>query len=264
MATTIDTPRFSIEPFFIGPDERRLFGVMTRPPDGPAAGPGLLICYPIGDEYLLVHRTLAQLAIKLAGLGVSTLRFDYHGTGDSPGTGGVGSLDELAGDVAVAAREPRLRDRGRAFGILGARLGAALALRFAEPEAPADFMVLWDPVVRGRDYVEALRQAQQGSFLAPLLSQDPFEYGGFVYPRGLLDQLDGLDAVRLARRPAERVLLLTSRRVPRLDALRARLTELGAGVDVVHVDEEPLGTPPVARVNGRGISEIRKWMRRLH
>lgn len=194
MATTIDTPRFSIEPFFIGPDERRLFGVLTKPPEGPAAGPGLLICYPIGDEYLLVHRTLAQLAIKLAGLGVSTLRFDYHGTGDSPGTGGVGSLDELAGDVAVAAQEPRLRDHGRAFGILGARLGAALALRFAEREAPADFMVLWDPVVRGRDYVEALRQAQQGSFLAPLLSQDPFEYGGFVYPRGLLDQLDGLDA----------------------------------------------------------------------
>ena len=79
----IKTRSALIEPYFFGPPERRLFGIVTRPHAATEPTANLLVCYPIGHEYLNAHRSLARLAVKLADSGVTTLRFDYAGTGDS-------------------------------------------------------------------------------------------------------------------------------------------------------------------------------------
>jgi len=44
-----------------------------------------VLCGPLGHEYTRSHRTMRHLADRLAERGIPALRFDYHGTGDSPG-----------------------------------------------------------------------------------------------------------------------------------------------------------------------------------
>src|SRR2546430_14798006 len=45
-----------------------------------------VVCSPIGHEYTRSHRTVRHLCDRLARQGIAALRFDYHGTGDSPGS----------------------------------------------------------------------------------------------------------------------------------------------------------------------------------
>ena len=56
---------------------------------GPAAANardlGVVICAPHGYGSLCVHWGLRLLAERLAAQGLPTVRFDYHGTGDSLG-----------------------------------------------------------------------------------------------------------------------------------------------------------------------------------
>ena len=52
----------------------------------PPADAVAVICPPVASEYTRSHRTLRHLCDRLAAAGIPALRFDYHGTGDSPGS----------------------------------------------------------------------------------------------------------------------------------------------------------------------------------
>ena len=83
--------------------------------------------------------------------GVSALRFDCRGMGDSAGESSDGGPADWQIDVTTAAAElARLAGQGHPS-IAGLRLGASLALlRQCGPEAsPAPGLVLWDPIVSG-------------------------------------------------------------------------------------------------------------------
>ena len=45
----------------------------------------MVVCPPLGPEYFNSYRSLRHLADRLAENGVSALRFDYDGTGNSAG-----------------------------------------------------------------------------------------------------------------------------------------------------------------------------------
>ena len=64
-----------------------LFGWYHDAPGAPHRDAVAVICPPCGSEYTRSHRTLRHLADRLAAAGIPALRFDYHGAGDSPGSG---------------------------------------------------------------------------------------------------------------------------------------------------------------------------------
>ena len=72
-------------PLYFGPDSDSLFGWYHQPKIATQSPTGLLICPPIGHEYVHSHRSLRHLADHLATAGFPTFRFDYHGSGDSGG-----------------------------------------------------------------------------------------------------------------------------------------------------------------------------------
>jgi alpha-beta hydrolase superfamily lysophospholipase len=146
-------------PLHFGPASRALFG-WYHAPSGTARA-AVVICPPIGDDYVRAHRSLRHLAEALAARGFAVVRFDFHGTGDSP-------ADERApdragawlADVVTAADEARRRSGASAVALVGLRLGATLAAAAADA-ARADSLVLWGPYASGAEWVTESRGLEQ-------------------------------------------------------------------------------------------------------
>lgn len=200
-------------PLLFGPPSRQLFGMLHPARGGDQAGRAVLMCPPFGQEAIRSHRLFSVLADRLARSGISVLRLDYHGTGDSPGDDADGEFDGWRRDVCTAHEELRRRTGAARIVWFGARLGASLAVLAARSGRcdPAR-LVLWDPIVSGRDYLQSLRkrhvEAMERSFCIPdpawrkQLATNPHAFTdellGFAVSPTLLLQLRNLDADALA------------------------------------------------------------------
>lgn len=221
-----DRPTAELEPGYFGPGSR-LFGCY-HPPQGGARAAAVVLCAPVGEEYIRVHRTGRQLATHLARRGFGVLRFDFSGCGDAAGACEEGRVGRWLADVAAAIAEVRRRRPGAPLGLVGLRLGGTLAALHAAGRGDVEGLVLWDPVLRGKAYLDelaALHEAECGP------AQD--EALGFPLPEALRADLAALDLLALTRPPARRVLVVES--APgEGGALAAHLGRLGAQADHQH------------------------------
>ncbi len=146
-----------MKPCFFGPPDKRLFGVHHPSANAAPARPhGVVMCYPIGQEYVRIHRTFRQLAARLAKLGYDVLRFDYRGTGDSAGESKETRLERWEADITTAIEELAAVSGGGEVHLVGLKLGASLAYRAAARRDDVQSLVLWEPVVDGGAYVRRM------------------------------------------------------------------------------------------------------------
>ena len=170
--------------FYFGPDNAPLFGWLHLPRNKPAGRMGMVLCPPLGIDYVNTYPVLRHLANRLAFHGIPVLRFDYSGTGNSCG------FDVDADRVASWLRDIRearttlSRVAGcREVGLFGVRIGALLAAAVAH-DTVLPCLVLWGPVARGRAYVREMRAMHltaEGPQLARLDEDSNIEAGGFVF-----------------------------------------------------------------------------------
>jgi alpha-beta hydrolase superfamily lysophospholipase len=253
-----------VNPFFFGESRRPLFGV-HHPPAGPLAAAAAVVCNPFGQEGLRAHRSLRELAARLARAGFPVLRFDYHGTGDSAGEGEDARLDDWLADVALAADEAKETSGRERVCLVGLRLGASLAALAAARRTDVAALVLWDPVVRGTEYVAEIRR-QHGEWMADHVQgwsapAATDEVLGFPLPAALAEGLGAVDLTALDRAPAPATLVVSSA------AGEARLpawAQAGDGVSLlrfapapVWLHEEGLGLSLVPRSLVDGVAA---WM----
>ena len=144
------------QPLFFGDAKAQLFGVY-HPPAGSPRQRAIVICNPLGQEYMRAHRCLRQIASRLSSDGAHVFRFDYAGTGDSSGALADAGLEDWLKNIDQAIEELQAMSMVRKASLLGLRLGATLAARAAEKRTDIDSLLLWDPVVNGEDYLESLR-----------------------------------------------------------------------------------------------------------
>jgi alpha-beta hydrolase superfamily lysophospholipase len=190
------------------------FGDPARPqlgwltvPEGRATASGVVIAPPIGYPYLCAHRALRTIAEGLAARGHTVLRVDYDGTGDSAGDQWEpGRVPAWRGTIAAAVSE--LRTSGaETITLVGARLGATLALLDAH-ELGADAVIAWAPVLSGRRLAKELRMMgtvapeEAGDDAGTLLST------GNVFTGETLEALRELTLSSLTEAPAAHVLLV--------------------------------------------------------
>jgi len=147
-------------PLYFGPADAPLFGAFHAP-EAAARSIGVLLCQPLGHEYIRAHRTFNQLAASLARAGFPVLRFDYFGTGDSSGADEQASVARWTADVHTAIDELKDTASVERVAVLGLRLGATIALAAAETRADIARLVLWDPVIDGRAYLAELERLQR-------------------------------------------------------------------------------------------------------
>src|SRR5262249_28071426 len=155
-------------------------------------------CYPIGQEYMRIHRTYFELARSLAAGGRYVLRFDYFGCGDSAGETSAGSLDQWREDIRQAVRELCARTVASAVYLVGARVAAHLAMDVACTTGDVTGMVLWEPIVSGADYLAALRRAHddmlRGNAVLDRYDENRqvdwfVELAGYPFSKGLHDEV---------------------------------------------------------------------------
>jgi len=124
-----------------------LAGTLTTPP-GETPGPAVVLISGSGpqdrDESVFGHRPFLVLADDLTRRGISVLRFDDRGVGNSTGTLRGTTLEDLAGDVRAAVSFLRARPEidPHRIGLLGHSEGGFVASMVAADSGAIAFLVL--------------------------------------------------------------------------------------------------------------------------
>ena len=244
------------QPIWFGEKERPAFGWLHLPPGGVSRG-GVLVCPPIGRDYLQGHYALRLLAESLADAGFSVLRFDYDGTGNSAGDNlDPNRVESWLATVRHAVQ--LLREMGNVdLSAVGMRIGSLLATTVSASGAALDQLVLWDPCVSGRAFLReesALYSLLTGDIeVTPLLSDGSLETSGMIYDAATVSELRTLDVAQLPRPFARRVLTLV-----RSDRFEAPIFAEASIAGEVAERGEATGQPELMD-RGSPIRSLRCW-----
>ena len=212
----------------------RLAGWWHAPSGGWERPVPVVLCAPLGWEAEATYRTVVRWAELLSATGFAVLRFDYSGTGDSPGADeDAGRLAAWVESVHAAVDEARRVSGSTRVALAGCHLGATLAARAAAERSDVEALVAWAPFTTGRAYVRQIRAYRLLNALPADLRGGPAaadeEAAGYRLTRATVGELERLDLRALTRAPAPHVLLL-SREGPPDEALARAWTVLGAEV----------------------------------
>jgi exosortase A-associated hydrolase 2 len=146
----------------------------------PAAGHrrgALLFVPPFGDEMNKARRMMALQARTLAQAGFDILQIDLDGCGDSSGEAADARWESWRTDLALGRRWLAQRS-GHIPALLALRLGALLALDFADRDGDVRQVVLWQPVLDGAAFVNQLYRQHLAS--AMLTTESVTDSGGIA------------------------------------------------------------------------------------
>jgi pimeloyl-ACP methyl ester carboxylesterase len=189
--------------FFFGTAERRLFGIYEAAANSTGERRAAILCYPWAAEYTFAHRTMRQLAVKLASAGFHTLRFDYYGTGDSGGEPTDTDLIGWQADIESAIEELTEITGLARVTLIGMRLGAVAAAAVASRlRNVVETVVLWDPIISGPEYLKQLGMATNGD--------PPFDVQGFPATERWLLDLAEIDLISSLLKSRSRTLVVVT------------------------------------------------------
>jgi pimeloyl-ACP methyl ester carboxylesterase len=220
-----------------------LFGWLHEP-EQRTRDVGVVVCNPIGDDYVRAHRTLRHLAERLVAAGFPVLRFDFHGTGDSAGD--ERDADRVAAwrrDVGLAIDHVKQQAGVDEVAIVGLRFGATIAADVASTRNDVASIVLWHAFLTGEKFAsETLkmhkmhRMLEPESFAAgPKSYPDGEEALGFFLTNQTLQDLKAIDLRALTAKPAPHVLVVDAANLPSDKPIVEKLTALGAEVEHRHM-----------------------------
>lgn len=225
-------------PFYFGTSPKRLFGIYHTPDGTKPRDHGVALCHPFGREHILAQRTFRQLAALLTRAGFHVLRFDYYGCGDSSGESDEGSVAQWTDDVVAAVDETRDYAGVRHVSLIGLRLGATLAALAGATRSKLRSIVLWEPALRGREYVEELvvlhDEWLEGEGERPVRNNSELSGGevlGFPLTPSMRQQLAPVDLAALPGPPAERILVVEQQAGMRSRRLLDSLNRFGVGAE---------------------------------
>jgi alpha/beta superfamily hydrolase len=207
--------------FFFG--DNQLYGVyhMANPTNEKSSG--VVLCNPIGLEYMRSYWAIKQLANKLARAGYHVLRFDYSHTGNSAGSSGDATTGIWIEDIKTALKELGELSGIKQFSIIGLRFGALLAVSVSE-SIKLDSLILWDPVFSGSEHLSMLEtlnsQALQDNMRyhkTRLVDASNCDLLGYPYPEILRNSILQQKIAEQSKPRAQRSFCVFSDRQSELD-----------------------------------------------
>jgi alpha-beta hydrolase superfamily lysophospholipase len=135
------------DPVVLQNQGQKIFGVMHRPANA-LKTPAVLMCHGLGGHKVGKGRLYVQLAERLSAAGISSLRIDFRGSGDSEGDFSDMTIDSEVSDAMVALNalknDPRI-DTER-IAIFGRSFGGVVAVLAAQKMVIIKSLALWAPV----------------------------------------------------------------------------------------------------------------------
>lgn len=255
----------AVEPHFLAGTAGRLFAVHFK--HHTPARAAVLVLPPIAEEMNKARPMLAEQARALARAGLDVLLPDLHGTGDSEGEFGEATFEQWGRDLRTA--HAWLAQLGYPKIHLWAVRGGALMLAsLVDLAGPDTELLLWQPVLNGRQMVTQLlrlrvaAEAARGSVQTTdglrkvMREAGRLEIAGYEFSRALIESIEAqaLDAAVLSA--WSRVTWLDVIASPSTEPLPASARVLeplrakGASVQHENVVGEPFwGTPEIARIS---------------
>lgn len=185
-------------PNFFGTSSQQLFGAL-HPARGQKsdAHQTIVICPPIGQEYIRTHWCLRVLARQLSRKGINVLRLDYRGIGDSAGNNqDTTSRHQWDQDVHTAIQFARTQTNCRNVMLIGVRYGAVIASSVAADCDHVNGLILWEPVTDTKAYLQSLRTMHRKMIdlwvckIKTINDDLHEEILGSLYSRNLLNQIE--------------------------------------------------------------------------
>ena len=236
-------------PFYFGPSDKPLFGCYHKARTEDSRKCAVVICQPVGHEYINCHRALRQLAARLSEAGFPVLRFDYYGCGDSSGNAEEVRISQWLEDISTAISEARSRTGLVPVCLVGLRLGGALAMMASSQRGDIESLILWDPVVDGKSYLDGLLSLQKellrfrpkprGGYKSPAY----LDIVGFPLPHCLYTELEMLNLLTLTERPAKNLLFIQSEPATGEKALRDHLRQTKARLEYQRLEIPQIWLP---------------------
>jgi hypothetical protein len=216
----------------------KLFGAY-HPTKNPGIGnKGVVLCYPIGQEYFRSHRAYLQLAKQMNIAGLHVFRFDYYGTGDSLGQPIDWGVDQWVSNILSAVNELKLISGVDEVTLVGLRFGALL-VALANQNVQLNEIVLWSPILSGKLYLDSLKVMQREILTSPNYFQIPRtgKHGieseqllGFPFPSHLKAAIQNLNLKNILNNLSVEIGLIVERERDDYSHLVASLTESGAKI----------------------------------
>ncbi len=243
------------QPVSLAGGQHRLSGMIYEPEGTPVGS--VVFCNPLFEERKSAHKIMVDSARALCAEGVSVLRFDYRGCGDSEGDFASFTPRDWVDDIRLASVDLKTRHPGCPLGLLGLRLGASLGVKAALEGPGIDFAVLWEPVPKGKDYLEQeLRrklmkemmtfgksQASREALVETLAAGQDIDFDGYAVTPALYRGLGDVDLTAQSRPPHPRCLMLSIGSSERPSQLISHLNETfrssGWASEVKAVREQP-------------------------
>jgi pimeloyl-ACP methyl ester carboxylesterase len=116
---------------------------------------------------------------------MNVLRFDYSCTGDSAGDGREASIAEWISDIGWALDELKDNSMAERVTVVGLRWGATLGTLACLGRHDVEHLVLWDPVLSGRTYLDEALGTPRPNGLVGI--------DGFPFSQQLRDDMDTVD-----------------------------------------------------------------------
>jgi len=183
------------------PRGQRLVGILHRP-DRSEAASAVILCH--GMESNKESEKLVAMSRELATRGILALRFDFAGSGESEG-----KFEEItySGEVEDlrAAYDFMLRYKPKKIGVLGSSMGGTVALLFAAEEQNVAALVTIAAPVHPERFSERLSTPEETQ---QWRAQGFIEYHGRRLNVSLLQDLEGLDVPKAARKISSPVLII--------------------------------------------------------
>jgi len=264
-----------MEAFYFGDPGSRLFGAYHAASGGSSRDCGVILCYPMGREYLSALKAYRLLAMQLSSSGFPVLRFDFFACGDSEGDCQDGSVSQWCMDVSTAIEEMRRRSRCSRFCLAGLRLGGSIAMMAGIDRTDLQALVLWDPVIQGGLYLRELHDFREKAFAeipakqARRISKTPRdELLGFAFSERLRREIGSVDLLALEAPHSANVLLIQTARRETDKSLRARLESSASRLESHCFPAERISVKDLRFVSGslmrsRTISLITAWISRV-
>lgn len=145
------------EPFFMDGGNAQLYSVLFMP-EKDFSNKVLLFCHPLFEEKKASHRVLVELARKLTERGYTSLMPDFRACGDSSGNVQDFIPSNWHKDIQYGVSYLKGRFKNPHIILLGIRFGATLAVDFALSGSGIEDLILIDPVIHGKAYLDEIMQ----------------------------------------------------------------------------------------------------------